>query len=144
MKRFQTVKQRARFKVNGYTPERMAIAGEFVAESIARRIEEGKDVYDNPAPPLSDGKKGRGYASYKARKKPPAIRNWKFTGRTLQALSVLRAGWNRVTIGFNTSRANRIAFFNNKKWRQFGVSPRNQQTIREVFRKLKFISVGRP
>jgi hypothetical protein len=140
-KRFQTVKRRARFSVAGYSANQMELIGQSVRDDIEQRILSARDVNDSPTPPLKNGARGNGYASQKARKAPPAIRNWKFTGRTLRSMKVLSAAPNQAKIGFTDAVANKRAFYNNRRWRQFGVSPGNRKALVQALRQVKFVSV---
>lgn len=73
------------------------------------------------------------YPHYKqaAGKKP--IRDWDFTGRTLRSMQVLSAGPNKAVIGFDDSgprgpkqaSPSVIAAANNRRWPQFGASPKD-------------------
>ena len=111
-----------------YTPQQMAIIGEAGRASMYDRIRLSVDVYDRPAPPLKVPAKypNGGYPRYKVSKyggRP--IRDWWRTGQTLRAMKVIQAATNRVVIGFTTPAANLRAFLNNRRWRQFGLSPRD-------------------
>lgn len=142
MAKFQTVVKRARFVVNGYSPEQMIVLGTALRDSIVERIVRAEDVYDAPAKPLSSKGKHGGYAAWKAKKAPPAERNWKYTGRTLRSMKVLSAAANRAVIGFTDAEANRRAFFNNRRVRQFDVSPRNRQAVAAALKTLgSFVQV---
>jgi hypothetical protein len=123
-KPFETTIKRARFDVSGYEPIRMIEIADKLGQSIIGRISSGQDVHDAPAPALKEG-----YAKWKARKHPPAIRNWQFTGRTLRSMKTLTASDNRAVIGFIDAESNKRAAINNRRARQFGVSPLNQADL---------------
>jgi hypothetical protein len=118
-KAFKTVLRRARFEVTGYTPEQMARVGEsLLRDSIIRRIRLGMDANDQPAPALKPR-----YRDRKLKKGLDAIRNWVYSGKTLRSLRVLTAATNQAKLGFTDAQANLRAMFNNRKRRQFAVSP---------------------
>lgn len=147
---------RARFVVSPFTAQQMVEIGNACVDSIKARLERAENVYDQPAPPLSMRYRenwrahklvsfgaDRGYRAYKARKAPPAIRNWKLTGRTLRGMRVLRANENRVVIGFSDPVAGMRAAINNRRERQFGVSPANWRDILRAVREFRFLRVKR-
>jgi hypothetical protein len=136
-----TVKRKVRFEVRGYSADYMLTVGQTVRDDIEQRILAGLDVSDGPVPPLKNGSRGSGYASQKARKAPPALRNWRFTGRTLRSMKVLSAAPNQAKIGFTDPEANRRAFFNNRRYRQFGVSGANRRTLIAALHRYKTITV---
>ena len=139
-RRFKTKISRARFTVSPFTPQQMAELGAVARDSIKARIMRGVDVSDQPAPSLAikigRGSKGRGYAYWKSRKHPPAIRNWLYTGRTLGAMRVLTANQNRAVIGFSDAVANLRAWYNNRRHRQFGMAPSDWRAVIAAVRKL--------
>ena len=141
MARFQTVIKKARFSYSGISPQQMQSIAQVLADDIRSRILRAEDAFDNPAPTLKNGNKGKGYQTYKARRNPPAIRNWQYTGRTLRSLKVLQANQNRALIGFTDPHSNMVAAVNNRRWRQFGVSPRNRRTLIEAYRNTRRLSV---
>lgn len=136
MARFQTKIKRARFTVPGYSPDQMVMLGNALRDSIEQRILRAEDVYDGAAQPLSSKGKRGGYAAWKSKKAPPAERNWRYTGRTLRSMKVLSVATNRAVIGFTDAEANKRAAINNRRWRQFGVSPRNRQAVALALRAL--------
>ena len=105
-----------------------------VVKSVGERILSARDVYDNAAKPLRPG-----YAKWKDRRYPPAIRNWFVTGVTLRSMKTLEAAANRAIIGFvsgwskktrtGTITTNAIVAINQAKCRQFGVSPRDNKVF---------------
>lgn len=130
--RFQTkiIRSRARFEIKPLSAQQMIAIAQPVRDDIEQRILRGETVYDAAAPPLKPG-----YARAKSRKAPPALRNWRWTGRTLRSMKVLSAQENKAVIGFTDSVANFRAYLNNRRSRQFGVSPRNQKTLIEKYRE---------
>jgi sulfur relay (sulfurtransferase) DsrC/TusE family protein len=131
--RKHTVKivKRARFVVGLPSAEQMIGLATEVKDDVKARILRAEDVDDRPAPKLKERTDGKlGYPHYKVVKyggKP--IRDWWRTGRTLRSMQVLRAGPGKAVIGFVDPTTNNRAFFNNRLWRQFGVSPRNRALI---------------
>ena len=134
---------KARFVVSPFTPQQMVEIGQVCADSIKARLERAENVYDQPAKPLSEGRRGTGYKRYKSRKAPPAIRNWNLTGRTLRGMRVLRANENRAVIGFSDPVAAMRAAINNRRERQFGVSPANWKDIIAAVKRIRFVRVER-
>ena len=108
-----------------------------LADAIRARIQSGQNIYDQAAAPLKPGKPGyRGYPDYKSARGLQAIRDWTWSGHTLRCLKVLTANENRAAIGFldeaapwRKQTASQIAFYNNLRERQWGVSPRDRQAL---------------
>ena len=119
----------------------MVEIGQVAVDSIKARLARAENIYDQPAKPLSEGKRGGGYRRYKSRKAPPAIRNWKLTGRTLRGMNVLRANENRAVIGFSDPVAGMRAAINQKRERQFGLSPANWKDILRAVKRIRFVRV---
>jgi hypothetical protein len=116
----------------------MAVIGEAARQSMYDRIRLAVDVNDRPALPLKARANGGGYPRYKVTKyggKP--IRDWWRTGQTLRAMKVIQSSVNRVVIGFTTPVANLRAFLNNRRWRQFGLSPRDLQAVSKAVREVR-------
>ena len=140
MPRFQTVVRRARFVYSPYTAYEMQVFAQVLADSIRARIQSGQNIYDQAAAPLKPGKAGRrGYPDYKSARGLQPIRDWIWTGHTLRCLKVLTANENRAVIGFldeampgRRQTASEIAFYNNQRERQWGVSPRDRDTLMAV------------
>jgi len=137
MPRFQTVIRRARFVYSPYTAQEMQGFAQVLADSIRARIHSGQDIYDQPAAPLKPGLPGRrGYPDYKAARGLQPIRDWTWSGHTLCCLKVLTANENRAVVGFldealpgRRQTVSQIAFWNNQRERQWGVSPRDRATV---------------
>src|SRR5271157_2137751 len=140
MPRFQTVIKHARFVYSPYTATEMQGFAQVLADSIRARIQSGQNIYDQAAAPLKPGQSGRrGYPDYKAARGLRPIRDWTWSGHTLRCLKVLRANENRAVIGFldeampgRRQTASQIAFYNNQRERQWGVSPRDRQAVLAV------------
>lgn len=144
--RFQTkiIKRRVRIDVVGVQPDAIIRIGNALTGSIIERLLRAEDVHDAPAPPLKArivNGKDTGYAGRKARKAPPAIRNWRFTGRTHRSMKVLRAEINKGVIGFTDAVTNRRAYLNNRRWRQFGVSPRDREALVNAIRREQIVRI---
>ena len=120
----------ARFVVTPFTAERMTSIGNTLIGTMKARIGAGLTANDTPAPPLS-----KRYGRFKKRRYGNDLRNMQASGKTLEALAVLRATTGRVEIGFNTAKANLIAAINARRSRQFGVSPGDSETIGPLFRE---------
>jgi len=137
MPRFQTIIRRARFIYSPYAAAEMQSFAQELADSIRARIRSGQNIYDQPAAPLKPGKAGRrGYPEYKSARGLQPIRDWTWSGHTLRCLKVLTANENRAVIGFldeampgRRQIASQIAFYNNQRERQWGVSPRDRQAV---------------
>jgi hypothetical protein len=137
MPRFQTVIHRARFVYSPYSAEEMQGFAQVLADAIRTRIQSGQNIYDHPAAPLNPGKPGRrGYPDYKSARGLQPIRDWTWSGHTLRCLKVLTANENRAVIGFldealpgRRQTASQIAFYNNLRERQWGVSPRDRAAV---------------
>jgi hypothetical protein len=135
--KFQTVIKKARFVYSPFTSLEMHGFAQVLTDSIVARIRSGQNVYDQPASPLKPGKPGRrGYPDYKLARGLEPLRNWTWSGHTLRCLKVLTANENRAAIGFldealpgRRQTASQIAFFNNRRERQWGVSPRDRQAV---------------
>lgn len=137
MARFQTVLRRARFVYSPHTAIQMQGFAQLLADSIRTRIQSGQNIYDQAAAALKPGLPGRrGYPDYKAARGLQSIRDWTWSGHTLRCLKVLTANENRAAIGFldeampgRKQTASQIAFYNNQRERQWGVSPRDRQAL---------------
>jgi hypothetical protein len=137
MARFQTVVRRARFVYSPYTSDEMLGFGQLLADTIRARIQSGQNIYDQAAAPLKPGLPGRrGYPDYKEARGLQPIRDWTWSGHTLRCLKVLTVNENRATLGFldeafpgRTQTASEIAFWNNQREAQWGVSPHDREVI---------------
>lgn len=124
MAKFKTVVRKARFAAPGYRPEQMIAIAQATADDIRVRIMRAQDVNDGIAPGLKAA-----YAKRKSQRGGNPIRDWFLTGRTLRSLKVLSAAQNRAVIGFTDAVSNFRAALNNRRWRQFGISPTNRQAL---------------
>lgn len=154
MARYQTVIRRARFVYSPYTGQEMQSFAQVLADSMKTRIQSGQNIYDQSASSLKPGRPGRrGYPDYKSARGIDPIRNWTWTGHTLRCLKVLTANENRAAIGFlneafpgRAQTASQIAFYNNRREAQWGVSPRDRQAVVTVMvnhsRKVVFLKAA--
>ena len=138
---FQTKISRARFVLGPFTAEQMQSIGNVMLDTISSRIRRGMNCNDAPAKPLKPGRGGhRGYPDYKSGRGLQPIRDWFWRGRTMRSLAVKSVSENRAVIGFTDPQADRIAHFNNRREKQFGVSPKDRsvlgQVVRAVFRQV--------
>ena len=109
----------------GFSPAQMGtIAGGLLSKGIKPRITSALTVDDTPAPALKPA-----YQEWKEKHAPPAIRNWIKTGRTMRGMVVLTISQNKAVIGFVDRLTNFRAFINNRRFRQFGVSPKDQVVL---------------
>ena len=130
---FETKIRRARFVVGPFSAESMATIGQVTADSVVARIRRGVNVQDAAAKPLKPGRNGhRGYPDYKVARGLQGIRDWVWRGKTMRSLKVKSANENRVVIGFVDPEADRIAHFNNQREKQFGLSPKDETTLKAV------------
>jgi hypothetical protein len=112
-----------------------------LADTIKARIQSGQNIYDQAAAPLKPGRDGkRGYPDYKSARGLNPIRDWTWSGHTLRCLKVLTANQNRAVIAFldeampgRRLTASQIAFLNNRREQQWGVSPRDRQSVIAAF-----------
>jgi hypothetical protein len=137
MPHFQTVVRRARFVYSPFTAQEMQGFAQLLADTIRARIQSGQNIYDQAAAPLKPGRSGRrGYPDYKAARGLQPIRDWTWSGHTLRCLKVLTVNENRAVIGFldeampgRAQTASQIAFWNNQREHQWGVSPRDRTVV---------------
>ncbi len=112
-------------QTGGFNPAQMNdIAGGLIKKGIKPRITSGLTVDDTPAAPLKPS-----YRKWKEQHAPPAIRNWIKSGRTMRSMVVLTIQQNKAVIGFADRLTNFRAFINNRRSRQFGVSPKDEQVL---------------
>lgn len=125
MPRFETAVKKKRFHVGGFSPAAMQeVSDGLLLDGIKPRLAKALDAYDSPAPPLKPST-----AKGKARRGRPALRDWWKTGRTIRSMKTLEVAANRAVLGFTDSVTSLRAFFNNRRWRQFGVSPNDQVVL---------------
>jgi hypothetical protein len=137
---FQTRIQRARFVLGPFSAEQMQRIAQAGLDSISARIRRGENCDDAPAKPLKpgrtvNGKKLRGYPDYKMAHGLQPIRDWVgFRGKTMRSLKVKAANENRAVIGFVDPEADMIAHINNRREKQFGVSPKDRIAVNAAVR----------
>ena len=134
--KFKTVVRRARFEVTGYSADAMTTIAGVTRDSIETRILRAQDTYDSPVKPLA-----KGYAKFKGRKGLAQVRDWRFTGRTLRSMKVLRAQANKAVIGFTDAVSNMRAAINNRRARQFGMSDTNRAALVDEAKRHPFMKV---
>lgn len=123
---------RMRVTWSPFTPTQMLEIGDTALKSILSRISQAQDVNDSPAKPLSDR-----YIQFKVGKKGKApIRDWFLRGVLVRSLKVKSASQEKVTLGPVTVEANSLVTFNQRRCRQWGVSPRDLEAIRLKVRQL--------
>jgi len=141
------IASRARFKNAPFSAEQMQSLGNALRDSVRDRIRRATDVYDAPAPPLKPHRNNpnSSYAAIKVRRfGGQPIRDWWRTGRTLRSLHVLTVSINRVVVGFTDSVSNFRAFINNRRHRQFGMSPQDRNNVlAKFFELLRSFSIRR-
>jgi hypothetical protein len=130
---------RARFSYAPFSAERTLAIAESVLASVKARIASAMDVSDQPAPALKKTKKGKdSYAKFKIRIGAKPIRDWFLTGQTMRSLKVSAYGPGKAIISFTTPEAQKRAYINNRRHRQFGLSQKDKQvllrSINEQFR----------
>ena len=129
--------RKARFVAVGFTAEQMAEFGQSLAADVKERIQSAQNVYDEQA----DGLR-KSYAKYKRDLVLQPVRDWigpeKFT---LSKLAVLSSTKRRSVIGFSDPMAAARAAFNNRRERQFGMSPRNKAHIARVISRVATVRV---
>lgn len=138
MAEFQPKITRARFVVSPFSSEQMTTLAGVLRDSMRTRMLAGLSVSDSPAKPLTPK-----YAATKQRRGGQPVRDWKLTGKTLNSMAVLSASENRAVIGFSDPRAARIAAFNQRKERSFGVAPRDRQKLVEAVHQMRVVKAGR-
>jgi hypothetical protein len=145
---FQTKITRARFVLGPFTSEDMETIGGVLVDSISTRIRKAFNVNDAPARPLKPGRHARrGYPDYKIARGLMPIRDWVWTGRTMRSLKVKSANENQAVIGFVDPTADRVAYVNNLREKQFGVSPKDRSALNAavlaVLRQARAVRVKR-
>lgn len=143
--KFQPQIRKARFSVGPFSSQVMLAIGNAVNMDLGRRLDEGLDVDDRVAPPLKSRVNSpnnsagvqvslrvfqdRGYKARKLKKGLNPIRDWRFTGRTRRAMRVLTVGPGLAILGFSDPEAAKRAAANNRRWRQYGMSPANKKVF---------------
>jgi len=123
--------QSVRFVFVGYDQTQMRAIGDgFLKNSILPRIRNGLNVYDQPARALSPG-----YLKQKLKAGGKPIRDWNLTGRLMRSTRVTTARDNYAVLGATDAAINDRLFYNNRRERQFGVSPNDRPGLSAEFAK---------
>lgn len=126
-RKFQPVMKRARVGTPGFSADSMLrFAGE-LNSSITQRLDRAQDIHDGSALALTER-----YAKYKLKKLGSAIRDLRMTGRTRRGMRPLSASQNKAVIGFSDPVAMNRVQVNNRRVRQYGVSPVNREHLYNV------------
>jgi hypothetical protein len=121
--------------------------GTDVLTKIKTRLSYGIDVHDALAPPLRPN-----YKKFKARRYPPAIRNWRMTGQTLGHLQIKRSGTNFVVLGFlpgfRSGRKDKVPIElvvarNQARSRQWGMSPSDEGVLMQSVRGVPYARLSK-
>jgi hypothetical protein len=134
---FQAVVRKARFVYSPYTSQEMQGFAQVLADAIKKRIQSGQNIYDQSAAPLKPALAGRrGYPDYKSARGLQPKRDWTWTGHTLSCMRVLSGDDSKAVIGFldealagRQKTANQVAFYNNYREKQWGVSPHDRTIV---------------
>ena len=95
-----------------------------LSDSIRDRISRGINANDQPATALR-----KAYANREIRPGARPIRDWRLTGRTMNALQPVPRSDGNLAVGFNDARASQIAAINNAHEKMFGVSPSDRRVF---------------
>lgn len=125
--KFQPVIRRARVGTPGFSADAMLRFANVLNNSIGTRMDRALDVYDSSAPALSPR-----YKRSKERRLGVGIRDLRWTGRTRRGMRVLSAQQNKAVLGFSDPVAQDRMRINNRRSRQYGVSPINRQDLERV------------
>lgn len=122
--KFQPVIKRVRFESRGFSPEQMLGFGNVLLKSIQTRLDKAQDIYDQAAPPLKPQ-----YQRRKERYAGTSVRDLRLTGRTRRSMKVLEVGQNYGVIGLSDPEAANRIRWNQRRSRQWGVSPQNEKDL---------------
>lgn len=114
------------FRAPSFTADQMRAIGEYDIEIMKGRVGELRDVYDEPAPPLTQK-----YARRKASKGLPPERNLSYTGIMLKGLDILESDETHVKVGLKGSPQFRKALFNQNIDPWFGLSGHDEEKLME-------------
>lgn len=114
----------------------MIAIGQKAVESEQRRIQSGLTVDDTAAKPLREK-----YRKRKERRGGKPIRDLTLTGMTLRSRKVISAENRRAVIGFTNAQAIIRARVNNKRDRQFGMSPANRRDLIDTISASDLVTV---
>lgn len=129
---FNPIIKKVRPKAVGYSPYAMLQIGEAARQSIFQRLDRAQDQFDQPAPPLSAK-----YAGWKGRKYGSSVRDLRATGRTRRGIRVKEAGLNYVKIGPIDPVAEDRLRMNNRRSRQWALSPNDYRAIHQKVHDLQ-------
>lgn len=119
---FQTRIRHIKLTLSPFSSEQMSNIGSVYLDAMLTRIKSGTGADDTPAPPLNER-----YAHRKMIRNRAPIRDWTYRGLTLRSAKVKVASENKVTLGFISAQADMIAGVNNRRFKQWGVSPRDAE-----------------
>ncbi len=134
------IARRARFDLSPWSPTDFFKIATQVSTSITERIGKALDVNDAPAPPL----KTERYKRAKERRGIDPVRNWKWSshgGALLKDIRVTSASSIRAVISANSPQNIIKLRANQKRHRQFGMSPNNRRVFLEAARAVPFVRV---
>ena len=125
--------EKTRFQIRPLSGGQMRLIAQDLTNSILRRIKSGQNIKDAAAVSLTEA-----YLRRKTRRGLSNIRDWFWTGRTLNYMRVLRASPNKAVIGFASQLADVVAGAQNKREKMFGVSRHDRIALYQaVERELK-------
>jgi hypothetical protein len=107
-----------------FTEAQMREIGDYALVAMKERVASGTDVFDQPAPPLTEK-----YRKRKAAKGKSQIRDIQLTGLTLGATKVLEADASHARIGVSGTVQYRKALFNQNIDPWFGLSGRDDDKV---------------
>jgi hypothetical protein len=113
-----------RLTLSPFTSEQMTMIGESLLSSVKTRLSLGLNTQDTAAPPLSTK-----YANRKMRMNRTPIRNLSWSGALMKSLRVKSASETGVTIGPINPLASLKLTVNNRRAKQWGISPKDQEKI---------------
>jgi len=98
--------------------------GNVTLRSIQARLDKGQTIYDTASPPLKES-----YMRRKERYAGTNLRDLRLTGRTRRSMKVIEAGLNYCVIGFTDAEAANRVRWNQRRSRQWGISPANEKAL---------------
>ena len=143
---FQTKITRARFVYSPFSSEQMQSIGGVMLDTVWSRIANGLNCNDAPAKALRPGRNGKkGYPERKAGHGLPSIRDLFYIGRTKRSTAVISANEHRVVIGPVDSRTDLVLSENNRREKQWGMSPKDygilSRLVLAVLKQARLVSV---
>jgi hypothetical protein len=131
---FQAEIKRARVTVSGMTTADMWEIGDKFNTKMKQRILAAKTIDDVDARPLSEKYKIR-----KIKKTPFPYRNLYYSGDMLRAMRVVSVDQNTARIFFSYGPMAQRMAYNQRRSRQWGVSPSDAQYLSEIVdKKMQF------